>query len=258
MLMQLFKNKHQKDFIIPVLALLCIIGLLIKGPVAQNQDYHQFADQRNFFGIPNFMNVITNLPFAIAGIFGLRVAGNIKEKKLQHICIALFTSFILVTLGSGYYHLWPNNETLVYDRIPISIILMSFFTFLIYELVNKQAGYNAFIVLTLVGILSVVYWQLTERAGHGDLRWYGMVQFFPVIAIPLILSLYRSSFNYWKEVIPIFLFFILAKLSEAIDKEIYHAAGNIISGHSLKHLFMVVAEFEIVLLIKRRVRSMNQ
>jgi hypothetical protein len=127
----------KKDYILPSLALLCIIALLLYGPIPQDQDYHNFADQREFFGIPNFLNVITNLPFAIVALFGLREVSTLKEKKLKHIGLALFVSFILVTLGSGYYHWWPNNETLVYDRIPITVILMSFFTFLIYDLIDR-------------------------------------------------------------------------------------------------------------------------
>jgi hypothetical protein len=245
----------KKDYILPSLAALCIIALLVYGPIPQDQDYHNFADQREFLSIPNFLNVITNLPFAILALFGLRQIRNLKEKKLKHIGLALFVSFILVTLGSGYYHLWPKNETLVYDRIPITVILMSFFTFLIYDLIDRQKGYNAFIILNLLGITSVLYWYLGERQGSGDLRWYAMVQFFPVIAIPVILILYKSSFNHYKEVVPVFLFFGLAKLAESFDEEIYHLLNNIISGHSLKHLFMAAVEYKLVRLMARRVKS---
>ena len=34
-----------------------LIALLPLPPLLQNQDYHQFADQRELFGIPNFWNV---------------------------------------------------------------------------------------------------------------------------------------------------------------------------------------------------------
>src|SRR5438067_6646752 len=126
-----------------------------------------------------------------------------------------------LTFGSGYYHLNPNNNSLVYDRLPMSIIFMSFFSLIIYDRIGQQKGYLAFIILNIVGVFSVVYWILTEQVGKGDLRWYGMVQFFPLIAIPLIMLLYKSPINYTKEIAWMFLFFGLAKLGETFDREIY-------------------------------------
>lgn len=97
--------------------------------------------------------------------------------------------------------------------------------------------------------MSVIYWAFSESIGHGDLRWYGMVQFFPILAIPLILVLYKSTLVPWKEIILIFIFFGLAKLTEKFDKEIYNLLHSIISGHSLKHLLMAAAGYEIVVMI---------
>ena len=90
--------------------------------------------------------------------------------------------------------------------------------------------------------------------GKGDLRWYGMVQFFPIVAIPLIIVLYKSSFNYAKHIGVIFLFFALPKVAEMFDKQIYSLLNSNISGHSLKHLFMAIAGYEIVVMMRRRVK----
>ena len=171
---------------------------------------------------------------------------------MKHITTVLFASFLLVTIGSGYYHLWPSNETLVYDRIPILIIVLSFFAFIIHDFIGIKQGYYTFIVLNIIGIAAVIYWITSEHAGKGDLRWYAMMQFYPVIAIPLILILYKSPFNQAKEVIPIFLLFGLARLCEKFDKEIYYFLRNTISGHSIKHLLMAAAGYEIIKLMQRR------
>ena len=32
-------------------------------PITQYPSYHNFADTRTFFGIPNFFDVISNIPF---------------------------------------------------------------------------------------------------------------------------------------------------------------------------------------------------
>jgi hypothetical protein len=45
--------------------------LLPLPPLLQDQSYHQFADQRELFGIPNFWNVVSNLPFIAVGAVGL-------------------------------------------------------------------------------------------------------------------------------------------------------------------------------------------
>jgi hypothetical protein len=243
-----------KDYFLPSLALLCVLVLVAHGPIAQDQRYHDFADQRTIWGIPHFNDVLTNLPFCVAGLLGIGAAGKIKDNKLRQICFALFAGFVLLTFGSGYYHLWPKNETLVYDRIPMTVIFMSFFSFIIYVCRGQQKGYTAFVVLNITGILSVLYWMVSEQKGSGDLRWYGMVQFFPLPAIPLLLLLYPPPVNLWKEVALIFLFFGLAKLTETFDKDIYHLLHNTLSGHSLKHLLMAVAGYEIVVLVRRWIK----
>ena len=156
---------------------------------------------------------------------GFKIAKKINEKRLKYISNSIFAGFLLVAIGSGYYHWRPSNDTLIYDRIPIAVIVMSFFAFIIYDCINPQRGYNALVILNIIGIASVVYWAVTERMGNGDLRWYGMVQFFPIIAIPLMLILYKPSFNYSKEIILIFLFFALARVCETFDKKIYYMFG---------------------------------
>ena len=40
-------------------------------PIPQDPAYHGFADRRTLFGIPNFWNVFSNLPFVLVGAFGL-------------------------------------------------------------------------------------------------------------------------------------------------------------------------------------------
>jgi hypothetical protein len=50
-------------------ASLAILPLL--PPIPQDPSYHQFADQRTLLGIPNFWNVVSNLPFVLVGAIGL-------------------------------------------------------------------------------------------------------------------------------------------------------------------------------------------
>ncbi len=249
---------NYKIIILFTIAVLCIAGLIIHGPIAQDINYHSFADQRTFFSIPNFMNVISNLPFAVVGLLGMRITRKAKEKPLRHSSFALFQGFLLLTFGSGYYHLFPNNETLVYDRLCMVVIFMSFFAYFIYERIHKINGYRALFLLNIIGIASIISWIITERSGNSDLRWYAMIQFFPLLAIPLILLLFKSSFNPIKEVVIIFICFVLAKFAEAYDKEIFEVLGNTISGHTIKHLLMTAAGFEIIQLFMKRLKILDK
>ena len=48
-----------------------VAGMLALPPIPQSQEYHRFADQRTFLGIPNFLNVASNAAFLLVGATGL-------------------------------------------------------------------------------------------------------------------------------------------------------------------------------------------
>ncbi|MDQ3190989.1 MAG: alkaline phytoceramidase [Bacteroidota bacterium] len=244
-----------KNWILPGSAIIAAFILLLIGPIAQNQEYHDFTDKRMFFGIPNFMDVITNIPFLFIGIAGLIVVFNSGSKKhtLKKICFTLFIGFVLLCFGSGYYHYTPSDFPLVFDRIPIAIIFMSFFSIFIYDYIGNYTGLRSFYFLNFIGIASVIYWYFSGITGNGDLRLYALVQFYPVIAIPLILIFYKHPFNYTREVILIFIAFGIAKITEGLDEQIYSITG-FISGHSIKHIFMTIAGVFLVFMIKKRLK----
>jgi len=95
-------------------------------PIAQDPAYHNFADKRGLLGIPNFGDVMGNLFFMIFGFMGMRTVFKSRNDikifimKREFILWELFFGgTLLVGFGSGYYHLEPNNHTLVWDRLPI-------------------------------------------------------------------------------------------------------------------------------------------
>ena len=151
----------------------------------------------------------------------------------------------MVAVGSSYYHLWPSNDSLVWDRLPMTIAFMSLFSIIISEFTSPGFGKMLLFPLIIFGAYSVFYWHSTENGGVGDLRLYILVQFLPVLVIPLILLLFKPTFTrisgYW-----ILLFaYILAKLLEHFDSQIYNVLF-FISGHSVKH---VIAAMGVYLLL---------
>lgn len=239
-------------------ALTVIIAFLLR-PVAQSLSYHHFADQRPLWGIPNFGNVVSNLPYLIIGLYGLVLVGRTPvPPAIRVIYLVLFFGVLLTGLGSSYYHWNPNNDTLIWDRIPMTIIFMSLLSATVAELINRSLGIRLLFPLVAIGIGSVLWWNYTEALGKGDLRPYGWVQFYPALAIPLILWLYYEPGikPVMRCLILAVVWYAIAKLFEHFDLPVYKAIG--ISGHTLKHLASAVSTWYFVELFRRKYLSHNK
>jgi len=207
-------------------------------PIPQPVSYHAFADTRTLLGLTNFWNVISNALFLVFGLIGIwQVLSNHNLAiipRLRTAYAVLFAGIAVTAFGSGWFHLAPDNDSLFWDRLPMTIAFMPLFTVILGEHVSEKLAARLFWPLLLVGIASVIYWDYTESRGAGDLRLYALVQFLPMILIPAMLLSYRSVFDptrfYW---IAIGLY-VLAKVFEYFDQNIY-SFGGVISGRSLKH-----------------------
>ena len=213
--------------------------------VSQDPAYHNFADQRYISAIPHFWNVVTNIPFIFLGITGFF---KIQKQELPGILpdlfrayLAFFMGLVLTGLGSGYYHLDPSNSTLVGDRMAITISFMSFFVLIFGESISTKTASRLLAPLLLFGLASVVYWNITEKIGTGDLRFYALVQFLPMLLIPLMLLFYGSCLSGRRWILAIILVYGAAKITEMYDHQIYELIG--FSGHSLKHLIAAFGAF---------------
>lgn len=218
-----------------------VITLLFLSPIGQDQAYHLFADTRNCLEIPNCLNVLSNLPLLLVGLLGMRWSITAHHsspfKQLQPLYLLLFSGALLTALGSGYYHLNPTNSTLFWDRLPMTITFMSFFAILLGEFCSIQLGRKSLVPLLVLGIYSVVYWHFTEMGGEGDLRLYALVQFLPALLLPVFLLFLNSEHGYVRGYWLLALFYCLAKIAEYYDLWLYQLP-YIISGHTLKHLFV--------------------
>ena len=236
-------------------ALLAVGVILTQGPIPQDVSYHHFADTRQIWSVPNFWNVVTNVPFAIVGLLGLyklRLPGRlgfINETRMAYTL--LFFGTLLVSFGSSYYHLEPNNQTLVWDRLPMTIAFMALFSIIVSEFISIRPGKALLLPLILAGILSVLYWHLSEIRGAGDLRFYALVQFYPMLASPVILLFFRSRCTHVQAYWWLLLFYVLAKLFEQLDGELYDLLG-FISGHSLKHLAAALGMYVLLVFYQKR------
>jgi hypothetical protein len=214
-----------------------ILIFLFAPLLAQDKQYHHFADLRPLGGIPNAWNVLSNLPFIIFGIMGLwkcRQPGADPWVKL--IFCFLFTSFILTGIGSSYYHLSPNNTTLVLDRLPISLTVAAFLGIAFFSHVGRAGAKAVIIFAALYGVGSVVYWHFSELRAAGDIRYYAFFQFGSLAVIAALLIAKRQpglSAYFWYCSAS----YALAKLCESFDHQIFDLSLGTVGGHALKHLF---------------------
>jgi hypothetical protein len=224
-------------------------------PIPQPLSYHNFADHRAWLGIPNFGDVVSNLPFALVGIWGLIVlctpnAIKFSDPRERWLYLVMFAGLILTALGSGYYHLAPDNARLVWDRIPIMIVFMALLSAVIAERMSVVAGLALFPVLQAAGIGSVLLWRASELGGHGDLRFYAGVQVYSILVLLLILLL-PSKYTRGYDFAVVVGFYVLAKILEETDRSVF-SLGHIVSGHTLKHLAAAAASYWILRMLMKR------
>lgn len=221
------------------LLLLSTLGLSFATAIPQDPAYHDYADQRLILGIPYFWNVISNLPMFFIGLYGLRKSWQrwpeMPTGVARWIPFTLSFGIFITSFGSAYYHYMPDNSTLLWDRLPMTLMFMSLFSLLVYDYVGARAGENAFLISVPLGVASVLYWHFTEAAGHGDLRPYALVQFFPMLAVPVLMLGFPRKTSYGKYILLLLGWYVAAKLCEHFDRPLYAMTG-FWSGHTLKHL----------------------
>jgi hypothetical protein len=225
----------------PIRAIVVFFGLMIASlaallllpPIHQDQGYHYFADERTFTGVPNFWNVVSNLPFIAVGAVGLR------QFHRDPAVSVIFLGIFLTGVGSSYYHWDPSDRTLFWDRLPMTLCFMAILAVIIGERIDARLGATLLWPLIATGVLSLLLWRST-----GDLRLYFWVQFFPGLAMPLLILIFPPKYSgtaYWILALALY---ALAKALELSDRAVH--ANFILSGHTLKHLFAAAACFVVL------------
>ncbi len=210
-----------------------------------------FFDQRSLYGIPNFWNVVSNLPFLLVGLSGFHLLSSypqnvyLKQNRLFYVLYSL--ALCLMALGSSYYHLHPTNNTLLWDRLPMTLAFMSFFCIVLADYISHRLAMIALFPLIALAIASVIYWHQTESIGAGDLRFYALVQFLPIVLVVLIMLMFDHERSHSYLIWAMLVGYALAKVFEVFDHEVFDFLG-VVSGHAIKH---VIAALSAYLLISR-------
>jgi dolichol kinase len=105
--------------------------------------------------------------------------------------------------------------------------------------------------MLLLGAASVVYWRLTERAGAGNVMPYGILQAYSMAILLLMAALTPSRYSLGHYLYWVFGWYLLSKFFETFDVEVM-GLGQVVSGHTLKHLAAAVAPVAVCLMLTRR------
>lgn len=211
--------------------------------IPQSEAYHNFADQRALLGVPNGLNLLSNVLFLFVGVLGIahllrqtpQDQQGFVDSRERWPWLVFFAAVALTAFGSAYYHTNPNDHTLVWDRLPMAIGFMALLAAVFAERVSVTAGLWLLLPLPVCGAASVLWWSTTQSRGNGDLRPYALVQFGSVVILLLILALYPPRYTRGADLIVSFAIYAIAKIFEWADRPIY-SLGHIVSGHTLKHI----------------------
>jgi len=173
------------------IVLLTLGVILTVDPISQSLDYHALADARSWLGVPNVLNVVSNVAFLYVGIVGLNLCVGPDKPALDATWAAFFVGVTFVCFGSAYYHWHPDNAGLVWDRLPMTVAFMALSVAVVAEHIGEPLSRYLVVPAVTIGIGTVLWWQHTD-----DLRLYIWVQAAPLMLVPLLFVLYPERYSH--------------------------------------------------------------
>jgi hypothetical protein len=243
-----------------LIALAGVLTLLSLPPLRQSQAYHMLADRRPLLGIPNFLDVVSNAGFLFVGLMGTgfllkrranQANGGFQEPVERLPYAVFFLGVALTGLGSACYHWTPNDSSLTWDRLPMTLAFMSILAAVIAERIDLRVGLWLLGPFVLAGAGSVWYWR-----GNGNLWPYAAAQYFSIFLVGALLCLFPARYSRGADLLWAAGLYGLAKVAEALDARIF-AVTHFVSGHTLKHLLAAFAVYWVLrmLVIRTPVRN---
>ena len=223
-----------------------LAGVLFAPVLPASPHQHAFADQRALlWGIPCSLDVLSNLPFAVAGTCGLAALCRIEPGVLEHpsrVLAALFFGGLVCTaVGSSIYHWHPHDAGLVWDRLGMVLPFAGLLGLAAAGRVSRRAGWAMAGVVLVAGPLAVLDW-----AYNGNLMAWAVVQLGGMLVVLALACLPRRDGALTVHLGAVIGLYAMAKLFEAADHAVYDATAQWVSGHSLKHVFAAAAAWPVL------------
>ena len=212
---------------------------------------NHFTDSRAWLGIPNAADVLSNLPFALFGIWGLLLQAKLVKPsqpftgRENFVLTLFFIGLIFTTIGSGLYHLAPSDSTLLWDRAGMVFAFAGMLGIAASERISTRSGIWLGLASLLAGALSLIVWQQTSDVLPWSVLQFGGMMLILVLAITRPTTKALGISLLW-----IILFYGAAKVLEATDSWVFEASGHLVSGHTLKHLVASLTAWPVIRVLK--------
>lgn len=216
--------------------------------MAQFDHYHAFADQRPLLGLPCALDVLSNLPFALLGGWGLlrlrSDQGHQPTGAQRTLATLFFAGLVLTALCSGWYHLRPDDAGLAIDRLGMVSAFAGLLGLAVADRISARAGlWTAGAVLAL-GPVTVMVW-----ANGGNLLPWSVLQGGGMVLI-VLLALRRPVADAWGlPLAAVIAWYTLAKVLELGDHVVFDLTRGLVSGHTLKHVAAALAAWPVIALM---------
>ena len=228
-----------------LLACVAALVLAIGGPsMVQADHYHAFADQRSLWGMPQTVDVLSNLPFALAGVVGLMVlrgSGHAIEPTNRWLAGLFFAGLIITSACSSIYHLQPANNTLALDRVGMVVAFAGLLGLAVADRVSTRAGRKLALGILIAGPLAVITWAQT-----GNLLPWAVLQGGGILLLLALLACKPIAGALGIPVGAVLAWYVLAKLFEMGDHQVFALTNGWVSGHSLKHVLAALAAWPVI------------
>lgn len=236
-----------------LLAAAALLALALGGPPLHDSLHqHAFADHRTLWGLPCALDVLSNLPFAVAGLCGLMLLsrlpgadGPLAPQPLDGVSRALaalfFGGLVCTAVGSALYHVRPDDAGLLWDRLGMVLPFAGLLGLAAHSRVSARAGLGAAAVVLAGGAAAVLWW-----ARSGQLLPWAVVQLGGMLVVLALAALPRRAGTLAPHLGAVIGLYAAAKLFEAADHAVFDATAQWLSGHSIKHVLAAAAAWPVL------------
>ena len=231
-------------------ALLLLLALLLP-EYAQTAHYHAFADQRSLAGLPHAADVLSNLGFVVMGVLGLRALWQADICRVngtaRAMCALFFAGLLCTSLGSSFYHWAPQDASLVWDRLGMSVAFAGLLGLAVQTRLDDTSASVAALIMLVAAPLGVAVWAQT-----GNVLPWALVQGGGMLAVVWLTFLEPRRHALPVELGWVIGLYVVAKLLEMSDVDVFDVTGHMISGHSLKHWVAAAAALPVIRALHKR------
>ena len=225
------RSRRGRLALLSVLLLVLLLACFAAGDFLHTLTAQRYVDGRSFLGIPNFLNVISNVAFLLVGAAGLVLCAGPRRPPAPASWCVFYAGMLLTACGSAGFHLAPSDASLVWDRAGMVIAFVGLLGGVLQESTGVRLGVAALAAALLFSLASVWWWRRT-----GDMRVYSWVQLAPLACAGSAVVLNWLPAAMRRAHAASFACYVRAKLAELYDARIYTHSAQLVSGHTLKHL----------------------